>query len=85
VDLRYEIISRLGVDLINDIGEAIRAGKSFAVDQDYADLLENYCCVFKEVSSIWYYPFLNFATLFYDGMEYPVRQCIWPDMKARYP
>ena len=33
----------------------------------------------------WYDPFLGYARWFYQGDEFPVLQCIWPDKEQNYP
>jgi len=71
--------------MINAIGDGVRAGKSFAVNGRYPNLIEAYSCTFKPVNPIWCGPFLGFATWFYGGMEYPVWQCFWPDFDGRFP
>jgi hypothetical protein len=71
--------------IINTIGYDIRSGKQFEDGKQYADLIEAYDCTFKPVNVVWHYPFLGYADWFYDGTEYPVLQCIWPDKKSLYP
>jgi len=78
-----------GLDLmhsiINSIGDDVRSGKTFEVDKQYPDLIEDYSCTFKRVAQIWHDFFLAFASRFYKGTEYPVRQCFWPDFDNRFP
>jgi hypothetical protein len=71
--------------IINFIGNDVRSGKRFEEDKHYPDLIEAYSCTFKPVSVIWHYPFLGYADWFYNGPDYPVLQCIWPDKKSLYP
>ncbi len=71
--------------VINSIGDEIRAGKIFAVDGEYPDLIEAYSCTFKQVSPRWYHDFLGYANWFYKSQNYPALQCIWPDRNSRYP
>jgi len=71
--------------MINTIGEGVQQGKTFTVDERYADLIEAYQCTFKSVGLKWYRAFLGFASWFYDGDDYPVLQCFWPDFENRYP
>jgi len=71
--------------VINSIGDEIRAGKIFAVDGEYPDLIEAYSCTFKPVSPCWYHDFLGYANWFYKSQNYPALQCIWPDRNSRYP
>ena len=83
------LVFGLNVDLmhsmINSIGEDVRSGKSFEIDQKYPDLIEAYACTFKPVAPIWYDSFVGFASWFYDGNDYPVLQCFWPDFESNFP
>jgi hypothetical protein len=71
--------------MINTIGEGVQQGKSFEVDERYADLIEAYQCTLKTVNVKWYPTFMGFASWFYEGNDYPVLQCFWPDFEGRYP
>ena len=71
--------------IINSIGKDVRSGKQFQVDGKYADLIEDYLCTVRNVHPVWYEFFTGYATWFYDGVDYPVLQCFWPDFDGRYP
>ena len=71
--------------MINTIGESVRQGKSFAVDGRYDDLIDAYQCTLKPVRRKWYPAFMGFASWFYEGDDYPVLQCFWPDFENHYP
>ena len=71
--------------LINAIGDVVRAGKRFAADGLYSDLIDTYSCIFKPVIPVWYHDFLGYANWFYGGKNYPALQCIWPDKSHRFP
>jgi hypothetical protein len=71
--------------MLNHIADDIKVGRPFQVEHEYADLLEGVRCMFKPVSPIWHYPFLGWADWFYQHVEYPVLQCIWPDHDQHYP
>jgi hypothetical protein len=71
--------------VVNSVGDDVRAGKRFEVDQRYPDLIEAYSCTFKTVNAVWYHPFLGYANWYYKGMDYPVLQCVWPDRQSLYP
>jgi hypothetical protein len=71
--------------LINAIGDEVRAGKRFAAEGLYSDLIDTYSCIFKPVNSVWYHDFLGYANWFYSGQNYPALQCIWPDKSRRFP
>jgi hypothetical protein len=71
--------------MINSIGDDVRSGKTFEVDNQYLDLIDAYSCTFKNVAPLWRDFFLAFASGFYKGTDYPVRQCFWPDFDSRFP
>jgi hypothetical protein len=71
--------------IINTIGDNIKAGLKFKIDGEYKDLVDTYACTFKPVNPKWYDAFLGYANWFYDGIDYPVLQCIWPDKDHHYP
>jgi hypothetical protein len=71
--------------VIGGIGTAVRGGKVFAAGQDYADILEGVRCAFRPVTPCWYRPFLGYARWFYQGDDFPVLQCLWPDKQQHFP
>lgn len=71
--------------VINKIGEDIRRGSRYEDGQSYGGLLEGYECRFQGVSQRWYRPFLGYAVWYYDNLEFPVLQCVWPDKDGRWP
>jgi Domain of unknown function (DUF4262) len=70
---------------INVIGEDIRAGRVYRSDDADTELIPGYTTTFQTVEKIWYGPFLGYATWFYEGIDFPVLQCIWPDKKNKFP
>lgn len=83
------IVFGLDLDLmhsiINSIGAEVRSGKTFEIDNNYSELIEAYACTFRRVAPVWQDFFCAFASWFYKGSDYPVRQCFWPDFEGRYP
>ncbi|MFL5242708.1 MAG: DUF4262 domain-containing protein [Gemmataceae bacterium] len=75
----------LAGQVINGIGADIQKGKTFEFGQDYPEILEGVLCTFRPVVARWYRPFLGYATWYYQGTEFPVLQCIWPDKQQHYP
>jgi hypothetical protein len=71
--------------LINIVGDDAATGKVYTADELYPDLIDTYSCMFKPVNTGWYEPFLGYAEWFYDGADYPVLQCLWPDHDSRFP
>jgi len=71
--------------IVNDIGEAVRNGQRFTPGQSSDAFLEGYECRFESVCTRWYRPFLGYAVWFYDGVRFPVLQCVWPDKEQLWP
>lgn len=83
------VVFGLGPDtmhaVINIVGRAARAGRSFGDGDVSEELLVRYACTFRFVDSVWYPHLLGFATWFYDSGTFPVLQVFWPDQESRYP
>jgi len=83
------VIFGLNADLmhyvINAIGEDVRQGKKFESNKQYADLIDEYQCTLRTVKPKWYPAFLGFASWVYEGDDYPVLQCFWPDFNGAFP
>jgi hypothetical protein len=71
--------------LINDVGEAIRAGDRFKADRRYDDLAANCPLAFVTMDNRYYGDYLGYATWFYRGYDFPVLQCVCPDRAGRFP
>lgn len=86
-----EIIS-FGLDvpilwrMVNAIGDKVKEGKKFENECVADDILASgYLVFFRAMEKKNYREYLGFARWFYDGDEFPVLQCIWPDKGHRYP
>ncbi len=74
-----------GMRIINNIGEAMRKGTRFADACASDELIEGYSCVFRAFARDQYREYLGYALWFYEGADFPVLQCVWPDREHRYP
>jgi hypothetical protein len=89
--LKHPEIILLGLDLelthplLNNLGDAIRGGQRYETGQEYEDILEAYCCMFRTVSTEFYNEFLGCGVRFYQGLNFPALQCVWPDKAQKYP
>jgi hypothetical protein len=81
----FGLNSDLMHSIINTIGDRVRSGSTFEIDNKYPDLIDTYLCTFKGVAPLWHDFFLAFASEFYNGADYLVRQCFWPDFDSRFP
>jgi hypothetical protein len=71
--------------LINDIGASIRTGRRFEAGGRYEDIAEGFPVEFTAVMKRHYRDYLGYAQWFYQGVEFPVLQCVWPDKKGVFP
>jgi hypothetical protein len=71
--------------IINEVVEAMKAGKQILADTPYPDFLDGYDCVFRPVKKSHYEEYLGYANWFYKGEDFPALQCFWPDRNGHYP
>ena len=83
--ITFGLPKELTRDVVNCVGDDVKSGKQYSSGNRYPNLLEGALCIFQVVEKIWYKPFLGQAISFYDGEEFPVLQCIWPDKEQNYP
>ena len=71
--------------ILNDLGDAIRAGHRFNAGQTDDTLLEGYSCTFRTIPPAQFREHLGFASWFYEGNEFPALQLVYPDRQGRWP
>ncbi|WP_158265276.1 DUF4262 domain-containing protein [Blastopirellula marina] len=71
--------------IINDIGDRVRAGRSFADGDVSTEILADYSCMFRKVSPSWYREYFGYDRWYYEGDDFPLLQCVWPDKSGYYP
>jgi hypothetical protein len=71
--------------MINAIGEEIRGDDKFGDFDESADVLDGYNVIFRVVEQKHYQEYFGYALWFYQGVRFPVLQCVWPDKSHRYP
>lgn len=71
--------------IINGIGELIRSGQQFEDRSESTDVLDGFPCMFRSVDRSLYREFFGYARWFYEGDEFPILQCVWPDKRGQYP
>jgi hypothetical protein len=83
------LIQGLGLDLmhqvLNAIGDEAKGGQRYEAGCRYPDLLESYDCLFQTIERSYYPEYLGYANWYYKGDNFPALQCVWPDMKGRFP
>lgn len=71
--------------IINSIGEQVRKGSKFGHLDEADDVVEGYNVCFHTVERKHYREYLGYARWFYQGDDFPILQCVWPDKEHRYP
>jgi len=71
--------------IVNTIGSAIKGGARFESGNEYQDILARCGCQFRTVDASRYKDYLGWAIWFYNGEQFPVLQCFWPDRQGHYP
>ena len=71
--------------IINNIGADVKTGKTFEAGSQYADILDNYDCAFREVLKDYYGDLFGWGMSHYKGTEFPATQCVWPNRDHRFP
>jgi hypothetical protein len=71
--------------MINVIGAGVGSGTIFREDSRYADIIADFDCAFIKVSERHYQEHLGYAQWFYQGSDFPVLQCVWPDKQGKFP
>jgi hypothetical protein len=84
------IVVGLGLDvmhgMINTAGKMIRDGQPFKAKRSYRGLLAgDYECSFRTVHASRYDEWVGQAQVFYDGDDFELLQCVWPDREGRFP
>jgi hypothetical protein len=71
--------------IINGVGALMKSGKHFEDWYESPDVLEGYSCMFRRVDPKLYREYFGYALWFYEGENFPMLQCVWPDQDHRYP
>lgn len=67
------------VQLINIMGGLIQSGVRFQAGEQSNDIVEGWPVAFTTVPPRRYREFIGYALWFYESLEFPVLQCVWPD------
>ena len=72
--------------ILNEIGRQMRDGVIFSPDRSYADIFANEVkCYFRSVQKRHYHAHVGWARWFYEGDDFPLLQCFWPDKQGFFP
>lgn len=72
-------------NLLNEVCRRIQEGIRFRASDRATELLEAVECEFREVDKPWLKHILCFADWFYNRGDFPVLQCVYPDLENRFP
>jgi hypothetical protein len=71
--------------IVNLVGEQMRQDANFEDWYESDKLLESANCIFRNVEREHYAEYFGYAIWFYEGLEFPAMQCVWPDRAGNYP
>ncbi|QDT13501.1 DUF4262 domain-containing protein [Stieleria marina] len=71
--------------IINGIGDLIKSGQTFEDWHESGEILDGYACMFRSVNPSLYREYFGYDLWFYEGPDFPMLQCVWPDRQHNYP
>jgi hypothetical protein len=82
----FGVPSPHGANVINEIGDMVKAGRSIGPDVVFDDALAAGRLVgFRPAHSTWYGPLFGYATWFAQQPPLPVAQVVWADPEGKFP
>jgi hypothetical protein len=69
---------------LNEGAKLLRAGVDLTRGR-HRDLIGEVDCEFRPVDPKWIKQLMNWAIWYYDGLDFPVLQVVYPDLKNRFP
>ena len=79
------IMGEVAHTILNNIADDISKGQFPQPGQTYPDILEGYDCYFDLVDKSKYDEYFGKAVWFYQGDDFPVLQCVWPNQSNNFP
>jgi hypothetical protein len=71
--------------LLSTLAAEVASGRRFGEGEIYRNTPADMGCGFRPVAREAYPSFLGLARKFYNSLDFPVLQCVWPDPQGRYP
>ncbi len=71
--------------ILNGIGDLMKSGQVFEDWHESNEVLDGFSCFFRRVDRQHYREFFGYARWFYEGDEFPLLQCVWPDPSNCFP
>ena len=75
----FGLTGETAAEIINIIGMQVRVGTRFKANDLSNDVAERLPVVFTMVPKDSYREYLGYALWFYQSLDFPVLQCVWPD------
>ena len=77
--------SDLGHFVLNESVRLMREGQEFRHGDRKNELLDQVECEFRRVEERWPSHVMNYTNWFYGGDQFPVLQCVYPDLDGHFP
>ncbi len=71
--------------IINQVGSLMKTGETFEDWHESDDVLDGYSMMFRQVDQQHYAEHFGYARWFYEGDDFPMLQCVWPDHQHKFP
>ncbi|MCC9601264.1 DUF4262 domain-containing protein [Stieleria sp. JC731] len=71
--------------IVNTVAELINDGHQFDDWRSSDEVLDEYVCVFRKVGDEHYREYFGYGRWFYEGDDFPMLQCVWPDRNGYFP
>jgi hypothetical protein len=75
----------LAHSVLNDAAKRLQDGADFPEGHREPELLANVDCEFRELDRRWISQAMGWAKWFYGSDQFPVIQCVYPDLKGKFP
>jgi hypothetical protein len=78
--------TRSCMNIVNAVGEEIKNGARYDTQETYGGILNDPLrVVFRRLAPRLYREYVGFAIWFYETLDFPVFQCVWPDKAGLLP
>ncbi len=75
----------LAHSVLNEVARRFKGGARFDEGHRESELVANVECEFRRVEKRWLRQAMGYAIWFYGGDDFPVLQCIYPDLSNVFP
>jgi uncharacterized protein DUF4262 len=75
----------LAHSVLNEVARRFKHGARFSEGHRESGLVGNVECEFRQVEERWLRQAMGYAIWFYGGDDFPVLQCIYPDLSNAFP